>query len=71
MPVDVAITTAAGEKVHRVFINKAEQEFVFPVDSTPLIVNFDKGNYLIKQVNFQRSDMELAYQLRRIHFRYG
>lgn len=63
MPVDVAITTASGEKVNRVIINKAEQSFSFPVDGKPLIVNFDKGNYLIKEVKFNRSDDVLAYQL--------
>ena len=62
MPVDIAITTAAGERVHRVLIDKPECEFVFAVDSKPLIVNFDRGNYLIKQVRFNRSDEELAYQ---------
>jgi len=63
MPVDIAITTASGEKVHRVRIDKAEKEFSFDVDSKPLIVNFDRGNYLIKRVKFDRSDDELAYQL--------
>lgn len=63
MPVDVAITTASGEKVHRVWIDKLETEFTFEVDSKPLIVNFDRGNYIIKQVKFNRSDDELAYQL--------
>jgi aminopeptidase N len=63
MPVDVAITTASGEKVHRVFINKAEQTLSFAVDGKPLIINFDKGNYLIKEMKFNRSDDELAYQL--------
>jgi aminopeptidase N len=63
MPVDIAITTATGEKIKRVLINKAEQEFSFEVDSKPLIINFDKGNYLIKQVKFNRSESELAYQL--------
>lgn len=63
MPVDIAITTAGGEKIHRVWIDKPEKEFTFEVDSKPLIVNFDRGNYIIKQVKFQRSDEELAYQL--------
>jgi aminopeptidase N len=63
MPVDIAITTASGEKVHRVLIDKSQKEFTFEVDSKPLIVNFDRGNYLIKQVKFNRSDDELAYQL--------
>jgi aminopeptidase N len=63
MPVDIAVTTAAGEKVHRVWIDKAEKEFTFDIDSKPLIVNFDRGNYIIKQVKFERSDDQLAYQL--------
>jgi aminopeptidase N len=63
MPVDVAVTTVAGERVHRVWIDKKEKEFSFPVDSKPLIVNFDRGNYLIKQVKFSRGDDELGYQL--------
>jgi aminopeptidase N len=63
MPVEVAVTTASGEKVHRVWIDKPETEFTFEVDSKPLIVNFDRGNYLIKQVKFNRTDEELAYQL--------
>jgi aminopeptidase N len=63
MPVDIAITTTSGEKIHRVWIDKSEKEFTFDVDSKPLIINFDRGNYLIKQVKFERSDDELAYQL--------
>jgi aminopeptidase N len=63
MPVDIAITTAAGERVHRVLIDRAEKEFAFAVDSKPLIVNFDRGNRIIKQVKFPRSDDELSYQL--------
>src|SRR5262249_52216166 len=62
-PVDIAITTTSGEHVHRVQITGPEQEFEFKVDSKPLIVNFDRGNYIIKTVQFQRSDDELAYQL--------
>jgi aminopeptidase N len=62
-PVDIAITTASGEKTHRVWIDKAEKEFTLPADSKPLIVNFDRGNYLIKTVKFNRADEELAYQL--------
>jgi aminopeptidase N len=65
MPVDIAVTTAAGERVHRVWIDGPDEEFTFTVDSKPLIVNFDRGNYLIKQVKFNRGDDELAYQLTR------
>ncbi len=63
MPVDIAITTAAGEKINRVWIDKAEKEFSFAVDSKPLIINFDRGNQIIKRVRFERNDEEIAYQL--------
>lgn len=63
MPVDIAITTASGEKIHRVHLDKPAKEFTFEVDSKPLIINFDRGNYIIKQVKFKRGDDELAYQL--------
>jgi aminopeptidase N len=62
-PVDIAITTSSGEKIHRVTIDKPEQEFTFEVESKPLIVNFDRGNYIIKETKFDRTDEELGYQL--------
>ena len=61
-PVDVAITTPSGEQVHQVVIDAPEKEFSFKVDSKPLIVNFDRGNHIIKQINFPRADDELSYQ---------
>jgi aminopeptidase N len=63
MPVDIAITTASGEHVHRVWVDAKDKEFTFKVDSKPRIVNFDRGNVWIKQVKFARTEEELAYQL--------
>ncbi len=62
-PVDIAITTASREKINRVMLDKREAEFTFQLDSKPLIVNFDRGNYIIKQVKFNRGDDEVGYQL--------
>jgi aminopeptidase N len=62
-PVDIAVTTASGEHVHRVFIDGPDKEFTLAVDSKPLIINFDRGNYIIKRVNFPKSDDELAYEI--------
>ncbi len=62
MPVDVAITTATGEKVHRLLIDEKEEKFTLAAESKPLIINFDKGNFIIKKVTFNRTDEELAYQ---------
>ncbi|MGH9760067.1 MAG: HEAT repeat domain-containing protein, partial [Blastocatellia bacterium] len=61
-PVDVAITTASGEHIQRIWVDKPEQEFTIKVDSKPLIVNFDRGDYVIKELNFSKPDDELAYQ---------
>lgn len=65
MPVDVAITTPSGEKVHRLLIDQAEKEFTISVDSKPLFVNFDRGNRLVKRVKFDRGHQEIARQLLR------
>jgi aminopeptidase N len=63
MPVDIALTTTSGEQINRVWIDKPDKEFVFAADSKPLIVNFDRGNYIVKRVKFDRGIDELSYQL--------
>jgi aminopeptidase N len=62
MPVDIGITTAAGERVERVWVEKTDQDFTFAVDSKPLIVNFDRGNTIIKRLKFEKPKDELIYQ---------
>ncbi|HKP46354.1 MAG TPA: M1 family aminopeptidase [Pyrinomonadaceae bacterium] len=64
MPVDIEITTAAGTKIERVQIEpREEQTFTLTADSAPLLVNFDYGSTLIKELRFEKSTDELAYQL--------
>ena len=63
-PVDIEIGTAMGARVERVQIEpKAEQAFTFPVDGPPLLVNFDYGDTLIKELRFEKSTDQLVYQL--------
>ena len=63
-PVDIEIGTATNTRVERVRIEpKEEQMFTFPVDSQPLLVNFDYQGTLIKVLNFEKSPEQLAYQL--------
>lgn len=63
-PVDIEIVTAAGSRVERVNIDaKAEQTFTFNADNEPVIVNFDYGGTLIKELRFEKSTRELTYQL--------
>ena len=64
MPVDIGLTTSGGERVERVWVDKAEQDFSFALDSKPLVVNFDRGGYLIKALKFDKPKDELAYQAR-------
>jgi aminopeptidase N len=64
LPVDVAITTAQGERVERVVVSEREQEFTFAVDSKPSIVNFDRGNTVVKQLKFEKPKEELIVQAR-------
>jgi aminopeptidase N len=62
-PVDVEITTASGPKLYTAHVSKAAATFTFPSDSAPLMVLFDKGNYLFKGVKFNKEKKEWLYQL--------
>ena len=65
-PVDIEIGTAISTRVERIRIEpREEQTFTFAVDSEPLLVNFDYGNTLIKQVEFKKSSEELIHQVAR------
>jgi aminopeptidase N len=62
MPVDVEITTASGPVIHRIEILKKDSTYVLPAPSKPLLVIFDKGDWLIKQLRFEKSFDEWKYQ---------
>lgn len=63
-PVDIEIGTASSTRVDRVRIEpKEEQTFKFTVDSEPLLVSFDYGDTLIKELVFQKTTGQLEYQL--------
>jgi aminopeptidase N len=64
-PVEVEIGTAAGTRIERIQIRPAsEQTFTFKADSKPLLVNFDYHGTLIKELEFDKTTEELAYQLK-------
>jgi len=63
-PVDIEIGTATNTRIERVLIEpKEEQTFSFKVDSQPVLVNFDYQGTLIKELHFDKSAEQLAYQL--------
>ena len=63
VPVDVAVTTASGEKIFPVEVSKADETFSFDVDGPPLMVLFDKGNKILRSLDFQKSPEEWMRQL--------
>jgi aminopeptidase N len=63
LPVDIAITTAGGEKVFPIEVSKAEETLSFAVDGPPLMVLFDKGNKILRSLDFQKSPEEWIRQL--------
>lgn len=64
MPVDIEITNVRGKQIHRVWVSTQEDVFYLPCDSKPLMVCFDKGNWIIKTVHFSKPSQEWAYQLK-------
>jgi aminopeptidase N len=64
VPVEVAITTSSGEKLFPIEVSKADETFSFVVDGAPMMVLFDKGDKILKSVDFQKSPDEWIRQLR-------
>ncbi|MCX6134386.1 MAG: M1 family aminopeptidase [Ignavibacteriales bacterium] len=62
MPVDIEITTSAGATTHRIEILTKDSTYMLPVASRPSLVIFDKGDWLIKQLKFEKSFDEWKYQ---------
>jgi aminopeptidase N len=63
MPVMIGITTASGKESHKVWIRKRGEHFEFACPEKPLLVRFDEGNHLLKEMNFPKPIDELAFQL--------
>src|SRR5262249_53421378 len=64
VPVDVEITTTSGPKLYPIKVTKSAETFVFPSDSAPLMVLFDKGGYILKSANFHKEKKESLSQLK-------
>ncbi len=62
MPIDIEVTTSHGAETHRVNIASKDTTFTLPSSEQPQLVIFDKGNWLIKELNFEKSHNEWMYQ---------
>ena len=61
VPVEVEITNAAGRRLYPITVSKPV--YVFPSDSAPLMVLFDKGGHVLKSAEFHKEKKEWLYQL--------
>ena len=64
VPVEVEVTTVEGRKSYPIRVSQASETFTFSAESKPLMVLFDKGNKVLKSVDFPKSADELSYQLK-------
>ncbi len=64
VPIDVAITTASGEKIFPIEVSKEDETFSFDVDGPPLMVLFDKGDKILKSADFKKTPEEWIRQLK-------
>jgi aminopeptidase N len=63
MPVEIEIATASGHQTYPILVSKADETFSLPADSAPLMVIFDKGDNVLKSVEFKKDPVTLIYQL--------
>jgi len=63
LPVDVEIVTAAGRRTHTVPLDGWSTRVSLPAEARPLAVVFDKGNWLVAEVRFERPLEERLYLL--------
>ncbi len=65
MPVVIGITTPSGKHSYMVWIRKQEEHFEFPCAEKPLLVRFDEGDHLLKEMTFPKTVEELVFQLQK------
>lgn len=58
-PVDVEFVVGGRPHLHRIFITEKEQTFSFPLPGRPSRVRFDKGGWIGKRLEFEKSAEEL------------
>ncbi len=64
VPLKVEIATPSGRETHSIEVSEASQTFTFPADGPPLMVIFDRGDQILKALDFKRDTAALAYQLK-------
>jgi aminopeptidase N len=63
VPIQVEVGTDGGQTTYPIDVQKAEETFTFTIDGQPRMVIFDKGNQILKSMEFKKTPAELMYQL--------
>ena len=63
VPVDIEIVWDGGRETHRVSIEEASASYYFAVPDEPKMVIFDKGDWVLKALDFAKSTHESIYEL--------
>ncbi len=64
MPVDIYIVTASAQITKTVWVDSLSNTYTFNVAGKPLMVNFDEGDFILKELKFKKSLAELSYELK-------
>ena len=62
-PVLVDFTSEKASQSFRIRLTEREQSFYFPLSDRPKMVRFDVGGWLLKSIEFKRSQEQLLYQI--------
>ena len=62
-PVLIGITTPSGKQVHAIQVHERIASFHLPCAEKPLLVRFDDGDRLLKELRFPKDTSELLFQL--------
>ena len=65
MPVRIGIVTENSTQSHQVWIEDEDEVFEFQEAARPLLVRFDDGHFLLKELIFSKSPEELLFGLQR------
>ena len=63
MPVVLSIAQSSAVTEHKVWVSEKKHTFTFPVAERPRMVRFDPQDWILKELDFERTREDLLYQL--------
>ena len=63
LPMHIEITDSSGQHSYDIVVDQASEVFNFPMASDPLMVIVDKGDWLLKELDFPHSREQWLYML--------